>query len=527
MLKAKSIYQLILYSIIFIIILVSLFTFIIIDNEHKELETRISNLKKDYTNTQKEILKNELNSLIDFIKYYNNRYKAQKNTKQIQEEVLFAINEMEKDKAKNNYFFIYNFEGILLYNPIEKNLIGNSWLKTKDSTGKFVIQELIKNSKNPKGGFVKYIWYNPKQNKDVSKISYTKSFEPWNWTIGKGVYLDEIEKLIKVKKQEYNEKIYNYTLLIISLTIMLILYSIFIYKNATSLIVNDVKELGKYFKQSQINDDPINENNIKFGEFKTIANYATDAMQNIKIKNTMLEDLNKSLEFTIKEKTKELTNLLESQTKFIKNSVHEINTPLAIIRTNIDLLKMKSPNNKYITNIESGTKIIQNIYNDLSYLIKKDRVSYKKEYLNFSEVLASRLDFFKEIAKANSLSFIVHIEKEIYLKFNSTQLQRIIDNNLSNAIKYSFPNSDIIIKLKYFDDFEIDFMVKTKSKKIQYQDKIFDDFYREDDARGGFGIGLKIVKDICDKNFVKILLSSNNKNTKFIYRFKINENTTT
>ena len=57
-------------------------------------------------------------------------------------------------------------------------------------------------------------------------------------------------------------------------------------------------------------------------------------------------------------------------------------------------------------------------------------------------------------------------------------------------------------------------------------DKIFDDFYRENDARGGFGLGLKIVKDICDKNLVIINLQSNNNETKFTYRFKINENTT-
>ena len=57
--------------------------------------------------------------------------------------------------------------------------------------------------------------------------------------------------------------------------------------------------------------------------------------------------------------------------KIYKNSVHEINTPLTIIQTNIDLLKMKIPNNKYITNIESGSKIIQYIYDDLSYLVKE------------------------------------------------------------------------------------------------------------------------------------------------------------
>lgn len=308
---------------------------------------------------------------------------------------------------------------------------------------------------------------------------------------------------------------------------MLVLYSIFIYKNATILIVNDVKEIGKYFKESQKNNDPINQNRIIFGEFKVIANYATDAMNNIKLKTNMLEDLNRNLEYKVSEKTKELTNLIESQKKFIKNSVHEINTPLSIIQTNIDLLKMKIPNNKYITNIESGSKIIQYIYDDLSYLVKKDRVTYEKEYLDFSKILFSRIDFFDEIALSNSLNFISDIENDIYIKFNITELQRIIDNNLSNAIKYSFAKSPILVKLAYLNDEEIEFSVSTNSKRIEYKNKIFDDFYRENNARGGFGLGLKIVKDICDKNLVIINLDSNAKETKFTYRFKINEDTTT
>ncbi|XPV53214.1 MAG: hypothetical protein ACNI3H_13540 [Halarcobacter ebronensis] len=82
-------------------------------------------------------------------------------------------------------------------------------------------------------------------------------------------------------------------------------------------------------------------------------------------------------------------------------------------------------------------------------MIKKDRVEYKKQYLNFSEVLQVRLDFFEEIAKSNSLFFITNIEKDIYIKFNKTELQRIIDNNLSNAIKYSYAKSPIYIKLMY------------------------------------------------------------------------------
>ena len=518
MLRAKSLYHLIVYSILFIIVLIASFTFIIISNAHEDLQEKIHTLKEDYTNNQKALIRTDVNYIINFIEYYNEQNKNIKSKEIIQKEIIDVLGKLKINENPSEYVFIYDFDGNLIQGSNVKNV---SNINTKA-----VIHELIEVSKKNTGGYVEYMWFKPQLNKDTNKISYAKSYNPWNWTIGKGVYLDEIDKLVNQKEENYNQKISNYTLQITTLTVLLILYSIFIYKNATILIVNDVKEIGKYFKESKKNDEPINQNRIIFGEFKVIANYATDAMNNIKLKTYMLEDLNKNLEFKVNEKTKELTNLVESQKKFIKTSVHEINTPLSIIRTNLDLLKMKSPNNKYITNIESGSKIIQYIYDDLSYLVKKERVTYEKAYINFSEVLKERLEFFEEIAVSNSLYFISNIEEDSYLKFNITELQRVIDNNLSNAIKYSFAKSPIFVKLYYLDDDEIEFSVATNSKKIEQADKIFDDFYRENDARGGFGLGLKIVKDICDKNFVIIRLESNEIETKFTYRFKINEDTT-
>ncbi|NQY22004.1 MAG: sensor histidine kinase, partial [Campylobacteraceae bacterium] len=136
-------------------------------------------------------------------------------------------------------------------------------------------------------------------------------------------------------------------------------------------------------------------------------------------------------------------------------------------------------------------------------------------------------DFFDEIAKSNSLNYKILVENDIYIRFNQTSLERLIDNNISNAIKYSFTNSAIQINLAYIDDNNILFEVITSSKQIEAENKIFNDFYRENSNRGGFGLGLKIVKEICDKNNVIIKLDSNTKETKFAYRFKIDENITT
>lgn len=515
MFKVKSLYRLVVYSIIFILFLTSCFTFIILHNAQNELHEKIKTLKENYTSKKKILLKNDVNTLLRFIIYYNDKYEDTKTPKQIQTEVIQAIQTM-KNPNSNKYFFIYDFDGNLIYTPKE-NIAKKS---------KSIINDLIEKSKKDGGGFVKYKWFCKDINSTAPKISYSASYKKWNWTIGKGVYLYEIDELVKQKEKKYDEEIENYIYQIAFLAILLALYAIFIYKNATRVIIKDVKKIRECFEEANV-DKPINTDNLSFGEFKIIANYASNAIKTIQTKRKKLENINKNLENIVSEKTAQLTNLVQSQKKFIKYSVHEVNTPLSIIRNNIDLLKMKTPNNKYITDIESGAKMIQCIFDELAYLVKKDRVEYKKEYLNFSQVLTDRIKFFDEVAKSNSLNFECEIKDDIYINFNHTQLQRIIDNNLTNAIKYSHANSLIKIYLDYFDDKKIEFEIETFSKQITDTKRIFYNFYREDDARGGFGLGLGIVKEICDKNLIMIDVKSNKKTTKFIYRFTINENTAT
>ena len=526
MIKTKSIYQLIVYSIIFVIVLISFFTFIIIDNAFDDFQEKITIIKKDHLKKQKDFIKNEINSKLSFIKYSHDKYKNIKTNEEIQEEVLNALYQMRNTSDQNEYTFIYKFDGTRIYYPLESRSIGEKFYEFTDSNGIKVVKELIDISQKNRGGFVEYIWYKPKKKKTAPKISYAKSYEPWGWTIGQGVYLDTVDSIVQIKRLEYDEKIEDYVLQIISMTILLLLYSIFIYKNASILIANEVKEIGKYFIESQKEDKPVNQNKILFTEFRMIVKYANEAMSNIKYKSGVLEDLNKSLEKKVEGKTQELTLLLDAQKEFLKNAIHEINTPLSIIQTNIDLLRMHKVQNKYITNIESGSKIINNIFDDLSFMIKKNRVDYKKTRIDFSTYIKDRLDFFDEIAQSNSLFFVTNIQDNIFFDFNITQLQRVLDNNLSNAIKYSYKESPIFVKLTREREI-ITFEVKTNSKTILNTNKIFDDFYRENKARGGFGLGLRIVKDICDENFVKIELISQNEETKFTYRFNADENITT
>ena len=193
--------------------------------------------------------------------------------------------------------------------------------------------------------------------------------------------------------------------------------------------------------------------------------------------------------------------------RFIKDSMHEINTPLAIINVNIDLYSRSHPDNKYLRRIKAATKTLATLYNDMDYLIKNERLSFEYEIIDLSGYLQERIDYFAEVAALKNLSIVPSIEGDIRLFFNPTQLQRIIDNNLSNAIKYSHEGGKIEVILETTDD---GCAMRFKDEGIGIEDvgRIFERYYRENRDKGGFGIGLNIVKSIIDKAGIELSIDS-------------------
>ena len=204
---------------------------------------------------------------------------------------------------------------------------------------------------------------------------------------------------------------------------------------------------------------------------------------------------------------------------FMKDSMHEINTPLSIINVNIDLFARKNGENKYLTRMKAASKTLSNIYNDMDYLIKQESVDYPKESLDMSRFLRERIDYFKVVASQREIWINEDIQEDITLYFNKTKLQRIIDNTLSNAIKYSYENAQIDVRLTYHDN-AIELSVRDYGVGIEKPEKIFERYYREDLDKGGFGIGLNIVKKITDENGIELQISSKLKEgSTFTYKF--------
>ena len=214
-------------------------------------------------------------------------------------------------------------------------------------------------------------------------------------------------------------------------------------------------------------------------------------------------------------------NLLNSQKQFLKHAVHETNTPLSIIMGNIEMFEIQHGKNKFLSNIEVALKNVSSIYDDLSYLIKKDQVHEAEHEINLVDFVRSRIDFFSQSAiKFKSTFNFKASTEEIIINFNETKLQRIVDNNLTNAIKYTLANEVIYVSLNIINQ-DCNFIIESKSKQILDQQKIFEEYYREEtNVQEGFGLGLNLVKRICSEENVGIQLQSGENWASFTYTFK-------
>ncbi|ABB43540.1 histidine kinase [Sulfurimonas denitrificans DSM 1251] len=209
--------------------------------------------------------------------------------------------------------------------------------------------------------------------------------------------------------------------------------------------------------------------------------------------------------------------------EFIKDSIHEINTPLAIINVNVDLYGRKYGKNKYMQRIKASTKVLSNIYNDMEYLTKNNKLEIKREKIDIKKFLDERIEYFSEIALMKNISILSDMKNEVFINMDVKQLQRIVDNNISNAIKYSYEQNIIEVNTDINEEGEYLLSFRDYGIGIDNVERIFERYYRESRQVGGFGIGLNIVGAIIKKENIDVSVESElKKGTTFTYKFPKN-----
>ena len=214
---------------------------------------------------------------------------------------------------------------------------------------------------------------------------------------------------------------------------------------------------------------------------------------------------------------KPLKDALYLLDRFIKDTTHELNTPVSTIVTNIEMIDKTILDDKLvkkINRIDIGAKTISNIYQDLTYLTLNNKIISQNENLNITKIIKQRVEYFTTLSNIKKIKINTSLKENIILHIDKIKFSKLIDNLLSNAIKYNNINGTIVITLT-----QNTIIISNTGRGIKKEQiaKMFDRYSRFDKSVGGFGIGLNIVSMIAKEYNLKIDISSTeNKETKVI-----------
>ncbi len=229
-----------------------------------------------------------------------------------------------------------------------------------------------------------------------------------------------------------------------------------------------------------------------------------------------LRSLNTNLQEKVLKRTKELEEANQLKTRNFINLVHETKTPLTLIKNYLDEYINKYGSEAELDIIKSGIdKLAEDVINlfDIERFSKGIDVYRHNKISNFSEILNKSLPLFKYYCDKQSISLQVFIEEDIYIKADPNAINRIVNNIIENAIKFTKEGGNIIISLFYSNE-EIVFSVQDDGVGIPLSQhkKIFEPYYQignKNTSLQGMGLGLPIVKKVVDSLNGTIEIESN------------------
>jgi methyl-accepting chemotaxis protein len=115
-------------------------------------------------------------------------------TTEAQKEALEAIRSLRYDGKE--YFWINDLEPKMIMHPMKPEMDGKNIADQKDPNGIYIFQEMVKVCNEKGEGTVKYMWPKPGSDKPQPKVSYVKKLKDWDWIVGSGIYVDDIESEI-------------------------------------------------------------------------------------------------------------------------------------------------------------------------------------------------------------------------------------------------------------------------------------------------------------------------------------------
>ncbi len=528
--------------------------------QQKETKQVLQNYKQTLMDIEKERLKEKVNSLVQFINYYDSkssdkikddvknivsvtvnvanniyrRYKDSKDIKEIQEIIIAALRKIQFE-GDVGYLFLVNLKGDALLH-VDKKMEGTNILGIQDIYGKYIIKEFNKVLAKDGEGFVDYYWYIASENRKTMhyKISFVKALECYDWYVGAGEYLKYMKKFVKKDIIDYisaNAHFQNGR------------FFLFNAEEETLFTLHDNYDLSNLSYEKEgfyVDDKQISYTRyVKEYDWYVVANRDMKDIQASIAENKKINELKRAhdsetnfyllgfswlislllslyLSVIINRKLKDYEDQIkQSNEKLIFQSrqaiigelfsmiahqwrqpVNKIASILLLLRFN---LKEKKPT---VEDIDAKCEEIENSIEFMSETIDDFKTFYRPKThssrVNLKELIEQSLFFVDSAIAKKGVNVIKELEDVEYELYQNEFVQVML-NLIKNAIDAIDKKSDIVIKL-YANEENIVISVENDANNVKESTlvKIFNPYFTT--KKESMGLGLYMAKIIVEKH---------------------------
>ncbi|WP_108060271.1 sensor histidine kinase [Poseidonibacter lekithochrous] len=248
-----------------------------------------------------------------------------------------------------------------------------------------------------------------------------------------------------------------------------------------------------------------------------------------RLKENKTKDEFEELIISFNKMLENVENSVENIKQFSSDASHELKTPLTIIQGEIELIKNKEASKEeleaVINKVDKEQKKLQEIIKNFLLLSRLEKEVQSNKRASLDKVLFEAVELNLDFIEKKNLELILEIEEDLNVNFDEKYLSIVVNNLLTNAVKYTQEGHIKILAKKQNKNILLEINDSGIGISKEDQNKIYERFYRVDKARtsmkDGIGLGLAIVKKICERFESSIKVKSEiNKGSTFSIKFK-------